>query len=201
MPRRRATRTGLVEHRATFFDRLGPWLLLTNVANMLWTVLWLSEQTGASVVTLAAMFVFLSLAMRRLDMQTWDAPLEVIALVWWPIVVYAGWVTVAVLANLSAFLAKHAVVPGDSEAWPIAMIAVAATVNVVLVVRRNLREHAAVAIWAFVAIAVRQWGVVTSVQWTAVVAATLLAVVISVHAFENRRTLPLLRRIHVRGQR
>lgn len=184
----------LARHRASFFERLGPWLILTNLANGLWIVLWLTEQTAASVVVLAAMFGMLTVAMWRLDMERWDAPLEVIALVWWPIVIYAGWVTVAVLANLSAWLAKHDVVSGDSAPWAIAMIAIATVYNLAMVARWNLREHALVAVWAFAAIAVEQWGRVASVQWTAVAGATILAVAVSAHAIHNRRTLPLVGR-------
>ncbi|MDP2274345.1 MAG: hypothetical protein Q8N23_04605 [Archangium sp.] len=177
-----------------FFRRLGPWLILTNLCNGLWIWLWLTEQTAASVLTLAAMFVFIQLAMVRLDMELWDAPLRVIALVWWPIVVYAGWITVAVLANLASYLAKEGVVPGTSAPWAIGMIALATLVNLGLIWKRNLREHAGVAVWAFIAIAVKQWGEVPSVQWTAVGCAALLSGVISAHAFRNRATLPFVRR-------
>lgn len=177
-----------------FFRRLGPWLILTNLANGLWIYLWLTEQTAASVVTLAAMFVFIQRAMVRLDMELWDAPLRVIALVWWPIVLYAGWITVAVLANLSAFVVKAGWVSGTSEPWAIGMIALATLVNAGLIWKRNLREHALVAVWAFVAIAVKRWGEVPSVQWAAAGCAALLGVLISGHAFRNRATLPFLRR-------
>ncbi len=184
----------LRRHRQTFFSRLGPLLILTNVANAVWIALWLSEETLASVATLAAMFVFLTVAMWRLEMETWDAPMEVIAFVWWPLVIYAGWVTVAVLANLSAFLAKHDVVPGDSVPWVIAMIALATGYNLFLVAKRNLREHAAVAIWSVVAIAVEQWGRVEAVTWVAVAAAVVLTAAVTAHAYRNRRTLPFVRR-------
>jgi len=182
-------------HRATFFSRLGPWLILTNVANAVWIALWLSEQTAASVVVLAAMFAFLAIAMWRFDMERWDAPLEVLAFVWWPLAIYAGWVTVAVLANLSAFLAKHDVVSGESAGWAIAMIGVATAYNLALIATRNLREHALVAIWAAVAIAVRQWDGAASVRWTAVAAAGALALAVTAHALKNRRTLPVVRRL------
>ncbi|MEM9192285.1 MAG: tryptophan-rich sensory protein [Myxococcota bacterium] len=171
-----------------FFRRLGPWLILTNLANGAWVVAWLTEFTGLSVLILASMFVFLSIAMWRLDMETWDAPFRIIALVWWPLAIYAGWVTVAVLANLSAYLSKTGIVPGTSATWAIAMIAIATGVNVVLIWRRNLREHALVAVWALAAIAVRQWGETPSVQWTATGCAALLLVLIAGHAVLVPRT-------------
>jgi hypothetical protein len=93
-----------------------------------------------------------------------------------------------VLANLSAFLAKEGWVSGDSAAWAIAMIVVATLYNLTMVRWRNLREHALVAVWAFVAIAVKQRGGSHPVFVTALVAAALLVVVVAVHAVRSRAT-------------
>lgn len=180
------------DHR--LFRELGPWLLLTNVANIAWTYVWLSEWTGLSVLILASMNVFLFIGMRRLRMEVWDAPMRVIAFEWWPLVLYAGWVAVAVLANLSAWLAKEGIVSGESEPFAIALIVVGLGYNVYVVLRRNMREHALVAIWAFVAIALRQWTSATGVALAATTAAGLLFVLVSAHAFKNRRTLPFVGR-------
>lgn len=166
---------GSGDHTA-FFRSLGPWLLLANVANGLWVVLWLTERTAASVPVLLSMVVFLQLAVHRLDLAraprsrafTWHTRV--------PIAIYAGWVTVAVLANLSAYLAKEGVVPNDSAAWAIGMIVIATLANVAVLWRRPLREHALVGVWALVAIAVARWGSAPAVQWSAVGGAGLLAV-------------------------
>lgn len=174
-------------HRASLFERLGPLLILTNVANGLWTVLWLTEQTAASVVVLASMCVFLGAALHRLDMNQGPAPLEVRWFVRVPLAVYAGWVTVAVLANLSAFLAKHDIVSGESEGWAIAMIGLATVYNGAAVLRRGLRAHAMVGVWAFVAIAVARWGEAPAVQWTAVAAAVVLTGSVIAHAVGGAR--------------
>lgn len=171
-------------------QRLGPWLILTNVLNGLWVFVWLLEYTAISVVVLTSMVVCLQIAMRRLDMEIWDAPMKTIALVWWPIVIYAGWVTLAALVNLSAYLSKTGVVPGNSVAWAVLIIVVAGAINLVLVKTRNLREHALVGIWALVAIAVRQWGDEPVVAWSALGMAAVLGVAISIHAISNRATLP-----------
>ncbi|MFK7991235.1 MAG: tryptophan-rich sensory protein [Sandaracinaceae bacterium] len=168
-------------HRASLFGQLGPLLILTNLANGLWTVLWLTEQTAASVVVLASMCVFLALAMYRLGMNRAPAPLEVRWFVRVPLGVYAGWVTVAVLANLSAFLAKHDLVSGESAGWAIGMIALATVYNGAALLLRGLRAHTLVAVWAFVAIAVARWGEAPSVQWTAAAAAATLTVAVVMH--------------------
>ncbi|MEM1032451.1 MAG: tryptophan-rich sensory protein [Myxococcota bacterium] len=188
-------------YRATLFERLGPWLIVTNLANILWVVLWLSEYTAASVVTLATMVACLTRAMWRLDMATWDAPFEVISFVWWPLVTYAGWCAVAVLANLSAYLAKEGWVSGDSVAWSTAMVAVATGYNLFLIWRRNLREHALVAVWALVAIASRQAEGDRTVHAVALAAAVILGVTIVIHAYLNRHTLSLWRRFRARHAR
>jgi len=39
-------------------------------------------------------------------MELWDAPISVIAFLWWPFVFYSGWVTVASIANVSSYLVK-----------------------------------------------------------------------------------------------
>lgn len=180
------------DHR--LFRELGPWLMLTNVANIAWTVAWLSEWTGVSVLILLSMNVFLFIGMRRLRMEVWDAPMGVIALEWWPIVVYAGWVAVAVLANVSAWLAKEAIVPGDSVSAAVLLAAAACLYNIYVVLKRNMREHALVAIWAFVAIAVAQIEPAPVVAYSAVGAAVLLFLLVNAHAFKNRRTLPFVGR-------
>lgn len=182
------------DERDAFFRELGPWLLATNVLNIAWTAVWLSEWTATSVVVLFAMNVFLFVAMRRLRMEIWDAPLRIIALVWWPLVIYAGWVAVAVLANLSAFLAREGWVPGASASWAIAMIGLATLYNLAMIRWRNLREHALVAVWAFVAIAVKQRSGSDAVFVVALVASAILVIAVSVHAYRNRATLPLVGR-------
>ncbi|MEM9071831.1 MAG: tryptophan-rich sensory protein, partial [Myxococcota bacterium] len=100
-----------------FFDELGPWLLLANALNIVWTVAWLGEWTGTSVVILAAINLCLVMALRRTRMGRSKAPVRVVVLEWLPLGVYAGWVAVAVIANLSAWLAKEGWVPGNSSAW------------------------------------------------------------------------------------
>ncbi|MEO0321877.1 MAG: hypothetical protein AAF447_02900 [Myxococcota bacterium] len=58
--------------------------------------------------------------------------------------------------------------------------------NVAAVLRRHLHAHALVAVWALVAIAVRQWDGAAPVKWGALVAAALILAVVSAHALRGR---------------
>ena len=53
---------------------------------------------------------------------------------------------------------------------------------------RNMREFAAVGIWALVAIAYRQWDAIPLIQWTALSGAVILFIAIAIHGYLNRAT-------------
>ena len=179
----------------TFIVRIGPWLTAANAFNALWTWAWLSEHTVLSVAFMIGILLCLGRTIVRLDMQRWDAPLSLIAGVWWPISLYAGWISIATVANVGAALVKLGWdgSPLSEQAWTVIVIAVVVIVNLALVTKRNLREFSAVTVWALVAIAVRHWETLPVLQWTALGAAVVLVIAIVSHAFKHRKTLPLLR--------
>ncbi len=49
------------------------------------------------------LFSLLKIVMKN-SMELWDAPISVIAFLWWPFVFYSGWVTVASIANVAVYL-------------------------------------------------------------------------------------------------
>lgn len=190
---------GIFQVRRVFFSSkeddfvlsIGPWLTIANLANMLWLWAWLSENLSLSVILMAAILFSLLMIIIRLNMELWDAPFPIIAFVWWPICFYSGWITVATIANYSAHLVQIGWLALFSEVtWTVIMIVVAAVVNLLMILTRNMREFAAVGIWALVAIAVKHWGVIPAIQWTALVAAIVLFIVISIHGYRNRATGP-----------
>ena len=71
------------------------------------------------------------------------------------------------------------------------MIAVATLLYLLLIKTRNQREAAMVGIWAFVAIAVKQWQLHHTVAISAIIASFVLFVAVSIHGFKNMQTSPL----------
>ncbi|WP_417611028.1 tryptophan-rich sensory protein [Owenweeksia hongkongensis] len=190
---------GFNQIKQAFFDgkhsesilQIGPWLIIANLGNAAWLWFWLNEQTGISVLIMLVILFSLIQIIVRLNMEKWDAPLSYIATVWWPICIYSGWIAVASIANISAYLAKAEWSPLFSEVhWTVIMISVAGVLNLFMIYTRNMREFASVGVWAILAIAVRHWGEIPAIQWAAVFWVAVLFLAIAIHGYKNRATHP-----------
>jgi len=176
-------------------DRTGWWFVASCAANSLWVITWIFGYTGLSVLCIFLLLYCLIRIVLIHRMELWDAPMGTIAFLWWPFVIYSGWVTVASIANVSAWLKKLEWSGwGLSEVtWTLAMIVVAAALNLAITWRRNMREFAAVGAWALIAIAVANQGVTSSVYYLSLFAAAVLLLSSLWHAWRNRATNPIIK--------
>ena len=173
----------------------GPWFAIANFANAGWVVVWLYEFTGLSVIFMFIILISLIMVILKTRMELWDASLSIIAFTWWPICLYAGWITVATIANVASYLAK---IGWDGwffteRQWTITMILVAVLLNVLIIYRRNMREFAAVGIWALIAIYVRHSDRMPNIAYVALAGAIILTIYALYHGYVNRKTNPMYR--------
>ncbi|WP_439487705.1 hypothetical protein [Algoriphagus sp.] len=173
-----------------FLTQIGPYLIMANIGNGLWLYMWLMENTGISVIVMLGILASLVIVILNTNMEKWNAPRPIIFWLWWPIALYSGWIAVATIANISAYLAKKGWGVADEITWTIVMIVVAVMLNLFMIATRNLREFATVGIWALVAIAVRHWGNIPTLQWTALGGAVILFLAAGYHGYLNRKTAP-----------
>ncbi len=176
-----------------FIIKTGWWFVISCVANMMWITFWLYGYMEFSVLAIfVLLFSLLKIVMQN-RMELWDAPISVIAFLWWPFVFYSGWVTVASIANVAAYLTSTEWNAwGYSEiSWAVTMIIIAGIINIVVTWKRNMREFALVGVWALAAIAVANWEVSQTVAYAAIVVAAVLFVSSGYHAFNNRETSPV----------
>ena len=173
-----------------YISRTGAWFTISNLANILWLICWLNEWLGLSVIAIVLLLVCLCMLTVRLQLEVNDEPAGTILFVWWPIAFYLGWIMVATIACVAAWLVSTGFKGGGigEETWTIAMIAVAASIFLYLLKTRNLRETSAVGVWAFIAIAVKQWQQHQAVSVAAIIASIILLVAIMVHAYVNRKS-------------
>lgn len=172
--------------------RTGIWFAVSNLANGLWVAAFLTDSIGLSVVLMFILLLSLIILTVRLRLEIWDAPVRIIAFVWWPICIYLGWIIVATVANVSTYLVSINWQVGmfSQQAWTIIMIVAASLIYLLLIYFRNLREAALVGVWGLIAIAVKQWQVNPPIVVAAIAAAVVLFIAVSIHGYKNRATSP-----------
>ena len=173
-------------------NRTGFWFAISNLANGFWIAAWVSGYIGMSVVLMLVLLLSLIVLTIQLRLEIWDAPVRIIVFVWWPVCIYTGWIIVATVANISAFLVSINWNGGflSPQIWTIILIAVATAIYLFLISTRNMREAAMTGVWALIAIAVKQWQENQSIVIAAIVAAAILFFAVSVHGYKNRNTSP-----------
>lgn len=173
-----------------FIIKTGWWFVLSCVANIMWITFWLYGFMEYSILAIfVLLFALLKIVMNN-RMELWDAPISVIVFLWWPFVIYSGWITVASIANISAYLTSiNWNGWGISETiWAVILILVAGTINLIVTWKHNMREFALVGAWALVAIAVANSEISQTVASTSIAVAVVLIVSSSYHAYKNRHT-------------
>jgi len=171
---------------------IGWWFIISCVANSLWVIAWLYDYIGLSVLLMLVLLFSLIKIIWATRMELDDLPLKKIAFVWWPFCFYSGWISVALIADISAWLTK---IKWDgfgfsSESWTIIMIIIAGILNLLITWKRNMREFALVGAWGLVAIAFHNKNDHESIFYTAIVVAIILVVSSGIHGYKNRKTSP-----------
>ncbi|MGA8854737.1 MAG: tryptophan-rich sensory protein [Christiangramia sp.] len=181
-----------------FISKTSFWFIVANIGTSLWVIAWIYEYTGLSVAIMFLILVKLLKVIFNNDMEVWDAPFKVIVFYWWPICLFSGWITVASIANMAAWLTEigwDGAVFSEVE-WTVIMITVAVIINLLMIYFRNMREFALVGVWALIAIYIRHQGTEELIAKTAMAGAILLFLNIGYHGFINRKTNPMYRFIH-----
>ncbi|KAA9037577.1 hypothetical protein FW778_15900 [Ginsengibacter hankyongi] len=171
-----------------YVQRIGIWFTVSNIANAGWLYCWLNEQLGLSVICIFILLISLIILTIHLRLELDDVPVRNIFFVWWPVTFYLGWIMVATIACVASWLTSigWAGIGISQSTWTIISIVIACLLYLIIIVTRNMREAAVVGIWAFIAIAVRQWNNHNGIVWTALLSSLILAIAISAHFYKNR---------------
>lgn len=166
----------LPAQRGPRLDRLFWPFLLGNLLNVAWLLAFQSLNIGLSVVimlALLAVLVWLYLSVRGLPPQgaeTWTLQL--------PVSLYLAWISVATIANITAFLVSAGVTQSflgiAGPVWSALLLVVAAAIGVFFLWRFRDYAFAAVLLWAFYGVYVARPEVSTVVLGVAVAAGLVL---------------------------
>ncbi|WP_438710449.1 tryptophan-rich sensory protein [Aquimarina muelleri] len=175
-----------------FVTKTGYWFFIANLLNSLWVLAFTYDYTGLSVLLMIGILFSLIQIILKTNMERWDAPISIIAFVWWPICLYSGWISVATIANIATYLVKinWSGFGISSETWVIVLIIAAIGINISILIKRNMREFVLVGIWALVAIYIRHKDTYQSIAITALAGSILLILLTTIHAYKNKDTNP-----------
>ncbi|MDO3411448.1 TspO/MBR family protein [Saccharibacillus sp. CPCC 101409] len=155
----------------------GPLFAASCVLNMAWLFAWHYLYTGLSVIIMLLLLVTLILAYRRTRLEGERAEIADILFVKVPFSLYLGWISVATIVNISAFLTKHDF--GEfglgHTGWAIVMLGAAVLLAVFIGFRYRDCVYPLVIAWALQAISVEQADASRAVQMTAMWAAVGVA--------------------------
>lgn len=172
-----------------FVSKMSPWLIAANLFNCIWLYVWLYEYTLTSVFVMLAILVSLLAIIVKLNLNLTEKSKAFRFLVSIPLAIYAGWISVATVANISALLATYNWSPIFSETvWTVVMILIAALVNVYMVINRQLYAFGAVGIWAITAIIVRHYESNTTIVIGSVVGIVAILASMFIAAKKNTRS-------------
>ena len=174
-------------------EQTGYWFFTANLLNAAWVVAFTYDYVGLSVLIMLGILVSLLKIVLKTNMERWDAPIEIIAFVWWPICFYSGWIAVATIANISAFLVSIGVEFSQLSQIIITMvlITIAVYINNLMINLRNMREFAMVGAWALFAIFIRHNGQIPAIAYYALAGAAVLTVAAGLHGYRNSATNPM----------
>src|SRR6056297_689799 len=147
---------GMVESDPYAPGVVGFWFPLNMILNAGWIFAWHYQLIGLSVLIMLALLATLIMMFLNIDEMIRRTGSQRFARV--PISVYFGWITIATIANITAFLVSVGWGgSGVSEVvWTIVVIAAGLAVNVIMLVRHRNFAFAAVAVWAFIGIVLKR---------------------------------------------
>lgn len=185
-------RTWIRKQTFDFIRRTGLWFVIANLFNGLWVAMWLAEFTLASVIMMFIILYALIKIVINNNMEIERVTPQTIIFGWWPISIYAGWISVAAIANISAFLTKVGWEGGflSPEIWTIVMVIVATLLNVILIYSRGMREFGLVGAWALLAIYMRHQDNYDTIAISALIGTAIILGSIFLHAYKNRKINP-----------
>ena len=144
----------------TAIYKIGGWFMLASLANVIWIFLWHYEYVSLSLSAMLILLISLIMIYLRLNIGLSTVPLREKLAVHVTISIYLGWISVATIANVTAVLVKAEV--GElflgQAAWTILVIAVAAILTILILLKRKDIAYSLVIIWALLGIIIKRIG-------------------------------------------
>ena len=146
--------------KSNYLHRIGWFFVLSNFVNIAWIFSWHYELVPLSLFFMILLLASLIAIYLRLEIGDYSYTISSRDRFFFivPFRVYLGWITVATVANVTAFLVWIGVEPYNSTSvlLTIAMIFITTLVTVLILYRRKDIIFGLVIIWAFIGIVIKR---------------------------------------------
>lgn len=175
-------------------EKIAFLFVLSSAMNCLWIFMWHYRLIAVSVLVMIVLLVSLILIYIRLGTGKDPAQFRDYAFVRVPFSVYLGWISVATIANVTAFLVdlgwRGEPLPGNI--WAVLMILTAAALALIFIFTRKDIPYSLVTAWAFTGIFIKRSSINTGadipVMWAAGAGIALIAVSIFIMEINRSHT-------------
>lgn len=156
--------------------KVGPYLIFALATNALWSYYWTNGYDILySPLLLFAAYFFTLAIIQRMNMQMKKVSNAIKWYTWVPISIFSGWMMAAATVGLSSYLSSIGLgSDGSAVYWTVFVIVVVTGLYYYMLTARHLAVYALVGVWTLVAISVNQWGKIALIQWSALIAASIL---------------------------
>lgn len=170
------------------FEEISWWFVFSSLANSIWIVFWHYEQVLLSLLIMFALLISLIIIYIHLDIGRKSVSRDVKLAVHVPFSVYLGWITVATVANITAFLVSvnwdgFGI---DEGIWTAIVLLVATLITIIILIQRKDVAYGLVPVWAFFGIFTKQLESRSDVSLVAAVCAILIATIIVTTVLRDR---------------
>jgi len=143
------------EQHHGLLTKVGVWFSISSIANTIWIFAWHYQVMWLSLILMTVILICLiaiNLVLRRIDFD-----LKHNFLIRVPFTVYFGWITIAMIANVTVFLvAINWNMFGISpELWTITILIIGAIIAFMAILFYHSFVYGFVVIWAYIGIALK----------------------------------------------
>ena len=140
------------------FEKIGILFFISCVFNIAWILAWHYEIVWLSLIIMVLLLISLMSIYIRLGIGRTGAGNTEKIFVDIPFSVYLGWITIATIANVTAFLVKinWNKFGISEEIWAVILIAVGVLITLIILFSRNDIFYSFVVIWALVGILLKR---------------------------------------------
>ncbi|PNX51295.1 MAG: hypothetical protein BV456_03690, partial [Thermoplasmata archaeon M8B2D] len=157
-----------------------PLFILSSAANIIWIFLWHYEQVALSLIAMLILLISLIAIYIKLNVSQQQIPLKEKMFLHVPFSVYLGWITVATIANITAWLVTISWDGfGISDVtWTIIVLCVATLLTLIILYKRKDIAYSLVIIWALLGIVIKRIQDQKEIATTAIIAIILIIITI-----------------------